>query len=70
MSAPIALLLIRLHENKIRTHSPRVHPFVRRICARLAPRAPHVYGRHQARAAAQSKGALGNVPQYPSQRIP
>ena len=27
---PIALLLIRLHENKIQTYSPLVHPFVTR----------------------------------------
>jgi hypothetical protein len=45
MSAPIAFLLIQLHENKIRTLSRRVHPFVG-ASARISSRAPHVYGRY------------------------
>ena len=43
MSAPIAFPLTRLHENKIRTLSPRVHLFRDVILSR----APHVYGRIQ-----------------------
>jgi hypothetical protein len=68
---PIAFLLLRLHENKIRTHSSCVfsrHTYGKLVC--IPCRVPLMCMAVPGAGERAVQGALGNVPQYLSQRVP